>query len=91
MQLIKREGMTVMFKAVGADYWEVHQVRIRKAETMFGKEVPEREVLAGNEDFGKYAWACVSQGRADGRFADVLALGGAPVDVEGEKKDGDSV
>ncbi len=52
MRLVRREGVAAIFKAVGADYWEVHRVRVRKAEHKFGKDYPEREVLAGNEDFG---------------------------------------
>lgn len=86
MKLVRREGVAAMFKAVGADYWEVHRVRVRKAENMFGKDYPEREVLAGNEDFGTYAWACLSQERADGRLADVLASGAAPVDADAAEK-----
>ena len=75
MKLVRREGMAAMFKAVGADYWEIHQVRIRKPDVVFGKPMPEREVLASSSDFGKNAWCCTSQQRADGRFADILAVG----------------
>jgi len=82
MRLVRREGMVAMFKAVGADYWEVHKVRVRKAEHKFGKDYPEREVLAGNEDFGTYGWACVSQDRADGRFVDILAWKESASDTE---------
>ena len=82
MRLVRREGMVAMFKAVGADYWEVHRVRIRRAEHKFGKDYPEREILAGNEDFGQYAWSCISQDRADGRFADILAWKESASDTE---------
>ena len=72
MRLIRRQGMAAMFKAVGDNYWEVHHVRIAPAESIRGKPYPEREVLAGNEAFGEYGWACVSQERADIRFNAVL-------------------
>jgi hypothetical protein len=70
---MRREGNAAMYKAVGTDYWEVHRVRVRPAERIVKKDYPEREVLAGNEEFGIHGWACVSQERADGRFSGVLA------------------
>lgn len=69
MRLIKREGNAAMFKADHRDYWEIHEVKVAPAREMFGKEYPEREVLAGNEEFGRRAWACVTQDNADARFA----------------------
>ncbi len=61
MKLVRREGVAAMFKAVGADYWEIHRVRVRKPEHAFGKDYPEREILAGSQDFGQHAWCCVTQ------------------------------
>jgi len=78
MQLVKREANAAMYKAAGADYWEIHVVRVRPAETIVGRTYPEREVLAGNEDFGTYAWACTTQERANGRFVDILASANIP-------------
>ncbi len=74
MQLQKREGNAAMFKAFKADYWEVHAIRVEKARKIFGKDYPEREALAGTAEFGQRGWACVSQERADGRFATALHL-----------------
>jgi len=79
MKLVRREGNTAMFKAVGADYWEVHNVKVEKARQIFGKDYPEREALASSSEFGRFGWACISQERADGRFAD--ALQGRIIDV----------
>ena len=73
MRLIRREGMAAMYASVDGSYWEVHHVRIAPPKTIFNKSYPEREILAGNEEFGQYGWACVSQERADGRFRETLA------------------
>ncbi len=73
MKFQRRESNAVIYKAAGADYWEVHAVRVEKAGQVFGKAYPEREALAGSAEFGRRGWACVSQERANGRFADVLA------------------
>lgn len=72
MQLQRRKKNAVMYKAAGANYWEVHNVKLEKARQIFGKEYPEREALASSSEFGRFGWACTSQERADGRFADVL-------------------
>ena len=32
MQLVKRDGNAVMFKALGDDYWEVHRVKVAPAD-----------------------------------------------------------
>lgn len=72
MKLVKRDWMAAMYKAGHDNYWEVHQVRIGKAVQIKGKQYPEREILAGNEDFGTYAWACGTLERAEERFAEVL-------------------
>ncbi len=75
MKLVRREGNAAMYKAVGTDYWEVHRVRVSGPDTIKGKVYPIREILAGNEDFGTFGWACTSQERAGGRFAAALLLG----------------
>ena len=75
MRLVRREGDVAMYRAVGTDYWEVHRIRVRGPDVIRGKTYPVREVLAGNEDFGTFGWACISQERADGRFAGALVLG----------------
>ena len=72
MELVKREGKAVMYKAKHDNYWEVHAVKVAKAERKFGKDYPERELLAGNEEFGKRAWAVCSLERAEARFEEVL-------------------
>lgn len=72
MQLIRRKGAAAMYRSAGKDYWEVHVVRVSPATTFpGGKSYPEREVLAGNEAFGEFGWACVTQERADKRFSEV--------------------
>lgn len=70
LHLIRREGNVAMYNTKSGDYWEVHKVRVAPAEQIFGRDMPEREVLAGNSDFGKLAWACTSAARAEARFAD---------------------
>ena len=73
MKLLKREKMAAMYADVSKSYFEVHEVRVAKARQVFGKDYPEREILAGNEDFGTYAWACVNEERAQARFDNILA------------------
>lgn len=85
MQLVKREGMAAMYKAYMDDYWEVHRVRVRPAERIVKRDYPEREVLAGNEDFGVCGWACVNQDRADRRFAAAVLM--SEVSCEADSND----
>lgn len=73
MTLQKRQANVALYASVGLDYFEVHKVRVAKAKEMFGKSYPDREVLAGNEEFGTAAWACNSQERAESRFAEASA------------------
>ena len=80
MQLVKREGMAAMYKAYMDDYWEIHRVRVRPSERIVKRDYPEREVLAGNEDFGVCGWACVNQDRADRRFAAAVLMSDQSID-----------
>lgn len=73
LKLIKREGNAAMYGTLAGDYFEVHKVRVAKPREIFGKAYPEREILASDEDFGTYGWACVGRERAEARFADVPA------------------
>ena len=73
MRLVKRDGMAAMFQSVDSSYWEVHRIRIAAARQIFDKSYPEREILAGNEDFGQFGWACSSQTRAEARFSEAKA------------------
>jgi hypothetical protein len=82
MQLVKRDGNAVMFKAAGDNYWEVHRIRVAPAESIRGRPYPEREVLAGNEAFGTDGWACVTQARADSRYNAIVA--GRALDTAGD-------
>jgi hypothetical protein len=72
LDLVKRTPKAAMYADANRSYFEVHRVRVRPAELAFGKELPEREVLSSNEDFGRHAWACVTRDRAEARFADLL-------------------
>ena len=74
MRLQKRDGNVAMYRSVMGDYWEIHRVQVRPAEKAFGKDYPERELLASNEQFGSLGWACNSQERADLRFQNAIAL-----------------
>lgn len=35
--------------------WEAIRIKVKKAETVFGKDYPEREVYPGTSDFGRWA------------------------------------
>lgn len=73
MTLVKRDGNAVMFANSPKSYFEVHRVRVAKAKEAFGRQYPEREVLAGSEEFGSVAFACSTRERAEARFADLAA------------------
>ena len=45
-------------------YYEVFRIESRKAETVFGKDLPERELYPGNERFGSQAICTNSRKRA---------------------------
>jgi len=50
-------------------YYEVHKIRIAKARTFpDGSQLPEREILAGHTEYGKYAKAPVLLARAEELF-----------------------
>lgn len=37
--------------------YEVHKIRIKEPETIYGIEYPKRRVIASTSEFGRYAWA----------------------------------
>jgi hypothetical protein len=51
--------------------WEVFKIKIDKPKIVFGVHMPEREIFPGNEDFGKWAWACSRYHLAEKRFNDL--------------------
>ena len=73
MSLIEREGDAAMYADASRTYFEVHKVRVRPAERIVTRHYPVREILAGNEEFGTFAWACVNLERAQVRFANIVA------------------
>jgi len=64
-KLIKRCAPAVIYELSSGEYiygYEVHKVRKKPARIVKfvdGRvvEYPEREVLASNEEFGRYAWS----------------------------------
>ena len=68
-KLLKRKGMIALYESSHEDEvrgYEVHKIRWKKS--MKGKikqrdgtfqeiDVPDREILASNEDFGTYGWS----------------------------------
>lgn len=77
MELIFREGNIALYKVTndeGVVYsYEVHKVR-QRAERILpnGKVIEARETIAGNEEFGKYAW-CFSTLETAQKFISVMA------------------
>lgn len=57
--------------------WEVHKVRVMEERTteMGGRRVhwPRREILAGNEEFGTYAWSFEHEDSARQKFQELTA------------------
>lgn len=50
------------------DYFDVFKINTRKAKVIFGRSIPEREVLPSDEDYGVWAWSCRLFTRAKERF-----------------------
>jgi hypothetical protein len=48
--------------------YEIFRIKIDKPKVVFDIELGEREIFPGNEDFGKWAWACSTKERALERF-----------------------
>jgi len=53
--LIKRTKKKAMYFRDDGCY-EVFKIKISKANTIFGKDYPEREIYPNSEDFGQCAW-----------------------------------
>ena len=82
--LLKREGSIAIYEQLDKDRivgYEVHKIRVRKPVeckyTNPDKSIkivsyPEREVLAGNEDFGKYGWSYETLKGAEAKFKELL-------------------
>lgn len=51
--------------------WEVFRIKVDKPKIVFGVQLGEREIFPGNEDFGKWAWACSRYHMAEKRFDDL--------------------
>lgn len=75
-ELSKRDEKTALYsvlfkkKVVGH---EVHRVRRKSDPHSWSNEVlaepPTREILAGNEEFGRYGWFYQSLGLAEAKFS----------------------
>ena len=77
LSLVKREGDVAMYAVrlpgdAAVCGYEVHRVRVRPARVtrIAGKAVewPRREILACNEEFGKWGWSCLTEAQAGGAF-----------------------
>ena len=75
MELQKREANVAVYKDKTRPYWEVHVVRVAAGREKFGKFYDEHEKLPSQSEFGVYAWACVTQERADARMNEAIAAG----------------
>ncbi len=61
--LVKRTNCRAIYLRSDG-YYEVFRIESRKAETVFGKDLPERELYPGNERFGFQAICTNSKVRA---------------------------
>lgn len=73
-----RDGNVAIFKqrmrpGEGELAFETIVIRVAPAATMFGKEVPAREIGPSNEDFGVWGWSFDSLVRAKAKMAELLA------------------
>lgn len=68
LKLLKRDGLVALYGDELRKYFEVHIVKVAKASTIMGRSYPDREILAGSEEFGKRAWCSPSRERAEDLF-----------------------
>jgi hypothetical protein len=52
--------------------YEVVKIKKRRAEIMFGKEIPAREAYPGSEQWGIHGWTCKDWQSAKNKFAELL-------------------
>ena len=84
-RLIKRKDDVALYdktsSAGGTTTFEIHKVRNFKAHTrkyrkpdggLIVVDVPNREMLAGNEDFGCYGWSADTKEYAEEIFAEMV-------------------
>ena len=69
--LVLRTKNKAMYKRTDG-YYEVFLIRTSKAGEVFGKELPDREVYPGNEDFGRTAWCIDDEKRAMMKYESLL-------------------
>jgi hypothetical protein len=57
-QISKKDGLAVYVSETKSGYSiaEIIEIKIVEASEVFGKMLPRREKLPGNESFGKYGW-----------------------------------
>ena len=69
-QQVMRNGDAVIYKCTdGKVGYEVHQIRIEAPCEYMGKQLPEREILANNKEWGEFGWSykqCSPGSRAPG-------------------------
>ena len=54
--------------------YELVQVQVQPANTMFGRDYPEREIYPGSESWGKLAWTITDRQDALGRLSRVAGV-----------------
>lgn len=64
---LKRIGKLCLYQR-DDEVYEVFYVKTRPAESVFGKDYPEREQYPNNEDFGQTAWCFKTKEMAERKF-----------------------
>jgi len=74
-KVIFREGRIALLeksKPRGTESYEVVVIQHRPAETVFGKEQPERESMPSSESWGDAGWTYSHRQDAEKKFFDLL-------------------
>lgn len=71
-QQLKREGRVALYEKrkakYGFDSYEVVVVQIHPAETVYGKDYPERELMPPNSSWGRRGWTYSKLGAAENKL-----------------------
>ncbi len=70
-KLVKRESYKAIYLRDDG-YYEVFKIRNRKAEVVFGKKMPAREIYPSPGDFGLSAWCTSISEKADKIYSEIM-------------------
>lgn len=81
----KRCEKAAIYKEKSDDIWEVFKIKIRKATKIKDQEIPEREVVPGDDAFGDWAWSYSNKDQAKDKYGKLCDGPKSPVNERSDK------